>query len=101
MVSNKMFFFCCPKPLSMSSNNIFKGKGVLINSDTRKKSTKSSTKHCNSKKFCILQNASQNVLFFLHKFISRQFLYCPRVFTLTKILNTIPTPTEIKQNLTH
>ena len=81
MVSYKMFFFCRLKPLIMSSNNIFKGKGVLINSDTCKKSTKSSTKHCNAKKFRILQNVSQNVLFFFTNlsqgnfYITRGFLH--------------------------
>ena len=53
-----MFLFC-PGPLPTSSNNIFK-----LNIDNSKKSTKLSTKHCNSEKFCVLRNVLENILFF-------------------------------------
>ena len=49
MVSNKMFF-PCPSPLFTLSNK-FQGKEALVNINYSKKSTKSSTKHCNSKTF--------------------------------------------------
>ena len=45
----------------------------MINIDNSKNSTKSSTKHGNSKKFHILQDVLQNVLLFHQKFISRKF----------------------------
>ena len=62
MVSNKMF------PLSTSSNNTY-GKEAFINIGNSEKSTRSSTKHCNSKNFSILQNILRNVLFFSSKFL--------------------------------
>ena len=37
--------------------------------------------------------------FFVHKFISMQFLYCLGFFILTKSLNTACSLTEMKQNL--
>ena len=57
-----MFVFSCPTPLPTSSNDISKLK-TLINIDNFKKSTKSPTKHCNSKRFRVLRNVLQNVLF--------------------------------------
>ena len=60
MVSNKMF------PLSTSSNNTY-GKEAFINIGNSEKSTRSSTKHCNSKNFSILQNILRNVLFFFRQ----------------------------------
>ena len=60
MVSNKMF------PLSTSSNNTY-GKEAFINIGNSEKSTRSSTKHCNSQNFSILQNILRNVLFFFVK----------------------------------
>ena len=48
-------FFSCPSALSTSSHNISKKEALII--------LKSSTKHSNSKKFGILQNVLQNVLF--------------------------------------
>ena len=49
MISNKMF------PLYNLSNNIY-GEEPLINIDNFEKSTRSSTKHSNSKNFSIVQN---------------------------------------------
>ena len=51
-----MFFFSCPSPLSMSSNKNLMHKEAILNFYNSKKSTKSSTKHCNFKKFYILLN---------------------------------------------
>ena len=70
MVSNRMFLFyvCIPYPLYQI---IYLRYKALINVDSSEKSTKSSNKHCNSKRFCILQNVLQTVTFFLHKFISK------------------------------
>ena len=84
-------FLCC-QVLYPHHHITFKCKEALINIGNSKKCNKSSTKHCNSKNFCILRNVLRNV-FFLQKFILREFSYCPRVFTLTKILNTALTPT--------
>ena len=55
MVSKKKIFLC-PSPLSMSSNKNLMHKEAILNFYNSKKSTKSSTKHCNFKKFCILLN---------------------------------------------
>ena len=84
MISNKNVSFSCTSPLSTSSNNIY-GKETFINIDNLKKSTTSSTKHCNSKIFCILQIFLQNVLSFSLQ-IYLNFLYCPKLFIFTKIL---------------
>ena len=54
---------------------------------------KLSTKHCNSKKFCILQNILWNVLLFL---TNLSFLYCQKCFILTKSLNTSCASNEMK-----
>ena len=51
---------------------------MLINIDNSKKSTKSSTEHCNYKRFCLLQNVLQKVPFFFFKailYIAQGFLY--------------------------
>ena len=88
MLSNKMF------PLSTSSNNIC-CKEALMNIDNFKKPTRSSTKHCNSRNFSILQKVLQNVLSFLHKFISREFFMLPKVFYTTKNVNIVRTHTEM------
>ena len=61
MVSNKIF------PLSTSSNNSY-GKEALINIGNFVKSTRSSTKYCNSKNFSILSNIFRNKLFFRQNF---------------------------------
>ena len=60
-IFNKMF------PLSTSSNNTY-GKEALINIGNSEKSSRSSTKHCNSKNFSILQNILRNVIFFSSRF---------------------------------
>ena len=60
--------FSCPHPLSTSSNIIFKvKKEALTNTDHSKKSTKLSTKHCDSKTFCILKNIKiyRKVIFYI------------------------------------
>ena len=89
MVSNKMYFYC-PSPLPTSSN-IFKAKEALLNTDDSQKSTKSSTKHCNSKNFRRLQN----VLFFFANLSQGNFLHCSRLFILTKNLNTETEPVTL------
>ena len=105
MVSDKMFVFMSQSLFSSSSNIwdkvfksgpskncgkqplknlkgygllkflIFKEKKALINNGNSKKSTKSLTKHCNSKKFCILRNVLRNVFFFLTNLSQGNFLY--------------------------
>ena len=77
MISNKNVSFSCTSPLSTSSNNIY-GKETFINIDNFKKSTTSSTKHCNSKIFCILQIFLQNVFFFFTNL--SQFFILPKAF---------------------
>ena len=76
-------------------------KETSINIDNSNKSTKLSTKHCNSKTFWVLWNVLQNVLFFFTNLSQGNFLYCQRFFIPTKILNTVRTPTWMKQNLFH
>ena len=49
-------------PLSTSSNNTY-GKEAFINIGNSEKSTRSSTKFCNSKNFSTLRNISRNVFF--------------------------------------
>ena len=56
--------------LSTSSNNTY-SKEALINIGNSEKSTRSSTKHCNSKNFNVLQNILQ--FFFL--FSRKDFCY--------------------------
>ena len=92
MVSNKMF------PLSTSSNNIH-GKEALINIDNFEKSTRSSTKHCNSKNSAYYKMFCKMFYFFFTNLSQGNFLYCPKFSTLTKNVNTTHTPTEMKQNL--
>ena len=53
------------------------GKQVQIIIDNFKKSTKSSTKHCNSKNFHLLRNILQNIFFFYTNFSQVNFLHCP------------------------
>ena len=67
--------FSCISPLPTSSNNILykKGKETLINIE---KSTKLSTKHCNSKIFSGLRNVLQNILFFFTNLSQGNFVYC-------------------------
>ena len=76
---------------------------LFIKIDNFKKSTKSSTKNCNSKTFCILQNVLRNVFFFFFftNLLQINFLHCWRFCIITKNLNTACTPTEMKQNLLH
>ena len=76
-------------------------KETLINIDNSKKSTKLSTKHCNSEKFCVLQNVLPNVLFLFTNLSQGNALYFQRFFIPMKILNTVCTPTVMKQNLFH
>ena len=58
-----MFLFSYLSPLSTSSNNIFT---VSTEKHNSKKSTKSSTKHVNSKKFQPDINQDQYSLFHIH-----------------------------------
>ena len=67
-------------------------KEALISIDNSKQSAKSSTKHCNSTNFCIVQIGLQNALFFFTN-LSHNYI--------TKNLNIACTPTEMKQNLLH
>ena len=75
-------------------------KEELINIENSKKSSKSSTKQCNSKKNFAYHKMFCEMFFFLHKFMSRKFFILPEVF-YTKDLNTAHTPTKMKQNLLH
>ena len=52
--------------LSTSSNNTY-SKEALINIGNSENSTRSSTKHCNSKNFNVLQNILQFFFYFLVK----------------------------------
>ena len=70
----------------------------MTNIDNPKKSTKSSTKRQNSKKFCILQNILQNVLFLFTSLSQGNFLYCPMFYIVTTNLSC---PTDMKQYLLH
>ena len=91
MVSNKMSFM--PEFLIHFIKYNTYGKEDLIKIENSKKSTKSSTKHCNPKQFCSYKIFFQ-IFFFLHKFVARQFF--------KKInLNITCIPTEMKQNLLH
>ena len=100
-----------PAPLFVIENILFWYGGlssfllivilVFINIDNFKKSTKSSTKNCNSKTFCILQNVLRNVFFYFTNLLQINFLHCWRFCKITKNLNTACTPTEMKQNLLH
>ena len=72
-------------PLSTSSNNIC-CKEALMNIDNFKKRTWSSTKHCNSRNFSILQKVLQNVLSFFTNLSQGNFLCCPKFFIQLKML---------------
>ena len=86
---------------SPTSSNIILGKKALINIDNSKKLTTSS-KLCNSKKNSHATKYFAKYSFLSSQFISWQFLYCPRVFILTKIsILTDGTITKMKQNLLH
>ena len=65
----------------------------MINIDSSKKSSKSS-ELCSSKRFWILWNILQNVLFFFTNLSLGNFFYCPKSFIVTKNLNTVHTPTD-------
>ena len=64
---------------------------ALVSINNSKESTKSLTKHCNSKKFCILRNILQNVFF------SSQ-IYLMVIFYTAKFksLNIARAPNEMK-----
>ena len=91
MVSNKFFFHVrVPCPLHQK---YIQGKEVLINIDNCQNSNNSSTKYYSSKTFCILRNVLW--IFFPQIYFKANFLYCPRIFVLTKNFNTVCTPTKI------
>ena len=71
----------------------------MININNSKELTKSLTKYFNSKKFCILRNILLNGPFFFTNLSQGNILYHLKFFILTKNLNTAPTYTEMKQNL--
>ena len=65
--------FLSSKASILVINNIFKGKEALVGIDNCKKTSKSSSRHCNSKKMLHTTKCFVKYSFFLHKFISRQF----------------------------
>ena len=94
MACKKKNLFSSPGPLSTSSNNTLNLS--IDNINNSKKSTKSSTKHCNSKKFRILRSILRHVLFSLPNLSQGNFLYCRKLFILTKSLNTALAPNRVK-----
>ena len=72
-----------------------------MNIDNSKKSTKPSTKLCNSKKTWYTMKCFAKCVFFFTNLSQGNFLYCRRFFIPTKNLNTEHTPTEMKANLLH
>ena len=80
--------FPYPSPLPTSSNNIFKVKKhwetlILIN---LKRSTKSSTKHCNSKKILCTLKCFAKCSFFFTNLFQGNSLYHRSFFILTNFL---------------
>ena len=91
MVSNKMSFM--PEFLIHFIKYNTYGKEDLIKIENSKKSTKSSTKHCNPKQFCSYK------IFFKYFFFFTNLLQGSSSKKIN--LNITCIPTEMKQNLLH